>query len=112
MSNDYRAYVENRTNAIWHHGVKGQKWGVRRYQNEDGTLTPEGRARYGEYFDLVAKRWAAHNRGETNLEKLYASAQFKAYDKLVRRGYDSPDVEKMAAKYFRKYRKDNKIYLR
>lgn len=29
-----------------HHGIKGQKWGIRRYQNEDGTLTPEGRARY------------------------------------------------------------------
>ena len=30
-----------------HHGIKGQKWGVRRYQNEDGTLTAAGRARYG-----------------------------------------------------------------
>lgn len=30
-----------------HHGTKGQKWGVRRYQNEDGTLTDEGRRRYG-----------------------------------------------------------------
>lgn len=30
-----------------HHGVKGQKWGVRRYQNEDGSLTPVGRRRYG-----------------------------------------------------------------
>lgn len=29
-----------------HHGVKGQKWGVRRYQNQDGSLTPEGRLRY------------------------------------------------------------------
>ena len=29
-----------------HHGIKGQKWGIRRYQNEDGTLTAEGRARY------------------------------------------------------------------
>lgn len=30
-----------------HSGIKGQKWGVRRYQNEDGSLTPEGRKRYG-----------------------------------------------------------------
>jgi hypothetical protein len=30
-----------------HHGIKGMKWGVRRYQNADGTLTPEGERRYG-----------------------------------------------------------------
>ena len=30
-----------------HHGIKGQKWGVRRYQNADGSLTHEGRERYG-----------------------------------------------------------------
>lgn len=29
-----------------HHGIKGQKWGVRRYQNTDGSLTEEGRKRY------------------------------------------------------------------
>ena len=29
-----------------HHGIIGQKWGVRRFQNEDGTLTAEGKARY------------------------------------------------------------------
>lgn len=32
---------------LYHHGIKGQQWGVRRYQNEDGTLTAEGRKRYG-----------------------------------------------------------------
>ena len=29
-----------------HHGIKGQKWGIRRYQNEDGTLTELGKKRY------------------------------------------------------------------
>lgn len=33
-------------NSLEHHGIKGQKWGVRNYQNPDGTLTAEGRARY------------------------------------------------------------------
>ena len=31
---------------IAHHGIKGQKWGVRRYQNPDGTLTEAGKRRY------------------------------------------------------------------
>lgn len=44
--NDYRAYVENDYNSLYHYGIRGQKWGIRRYQNPDGSLTPEGRARY------------------------------------------------------------------
>ena len=31
------------SNSIAHHGVKGQRWGVRRYQNEDGSLTNRGK---------------------------------------------------------------------
>lgn len=34
-------------NALSHHGIKGQRWGIRRYQNPDGTLTEAGKARYG-----------------------------------------------------------------
>lgn len=38
---------------LYHHGIKGQKWGVRRFQNKDGTLTPAGKQKYGskENFD-------------------------------------------------------------
>ena len=39
-------YYENWT-ELYHHGVKGQKHGKRRYQNPDGSLTPEGRIHYG-----------------------------------------------------------------
>lgn len=31
---------------LYHHGIKGQRWGVRRYQNADGSLTAEGRKHY------------------------------------------------------------------
>ena len=34
-----------------HHGIKGQKWGVRRYQNADGSLTLAGRKRRNEFSD-------------------------------------------------------------
>lgn len=33
-------------NELLHSGIKGQKWGVRRFQNPDGSLTPEGKRRY------------------------------------------------------------------
>lgn len=39
------------TNYLEHHGIKGQKWGTRRFQNEDGTLTAEGKDRYGRGND-------------------------------------------------------------
>lgn len=35
-----------RQDELWHWGIKGMKWGVRRYQNKDGTLTAEGKKRY------------------------------------------------------------------
>ena len=51
------------TNTLAHHGIKGMKWGVRRYQNEDGSLTAAGRRRYGTDLDITDKR-------RTNIAKI------------------------------------------
>lgn len=37
---------------LYHHGIKGMKWGIRRYQNADGSLTPAGKKRYGSSADI------------------------------------------------------------
>lgn len=62
------------SDELQHHGILGQKWGIRRYQNADGSLTTEGRIRYR---DDGTKRPASERRA---LQKEY-NAQKKAQTK-------------------------------
>ena len=54
-------------NFLAHQGVKGQKWGLRRYQNDDGTLTELGKQRYGGMKDRgdegLIKKWTLGSEG-------------------------------------------------
>lgn len=51
---------------LYHHGVKGQRWGVRRYQNKDGSLTSYGKNRYAkELAKLEAEKERVRQQEQT-----------------------------------------------
>lgn len=65
--------------ALAHHGIKGQKWGVRRFQKADGSLTPAGKSRYASDLDRAAKN-------VKTAKKEYNRAFDKAYNRAIQ-GY-------------------------
>lgn len=76
------------SNELYHHGVKGMKWGVRRYQNADGSLTAKGKKRYSKneaYREKLAGR--ALKKADTN-KKRAEEARYNVRD-LKKRGVHS-----------------------
>ena len=92
-------FVERSPDYLEHHGILGQKWGIRRYQNPDGSLTPEGRARYGDILtqDQMKKMIKDYNLRTGSKKKLNKKTVFKTpngmYDYKGRRMNDNTDVD-------------------
>lgn len=101
-------------NYLVHHGILGQKWGIRRYQNADGTLTAEGKKRYAddladEYKTLTGKNIQQHS-GKRKLrdvsdDELRSIVNRLNLEKQYREAIDS-QVGRAAAKEGRAFAKD------
>lgn len=85
--------TEHEKDYLMHHGILGMKWGVRRYQNEDGTLTAAGKKRYGNEV--------ASSSGSKLSKKEQKKAR-KEYNKQLSREINS-EREKIAQEYKKRY---------
>lgn len=67
--------------VLSHHGIKGQKWGVRRFQNADGSLTAAGRRHYG-VGKAVGSQYPSYDEMQQTVKQ---KSMEKAYDKAINR---------------------------
>ena len=87
-----------------HHGILGMKWGLRRYQNKDGSLTPAGKTRYSGQSNPRHKpssaRKAAKQRAAALEKARKAKAEKKVYEEARKKALESGNATEVL-----KYRK-------
>lgn len=80
----YTAVADYKDNSLQHHGILGQKWGIRRFQNPDGTLTAKGRARYtdgkGNFTKSGMKKYQKDTAKDRKVNKKFYDAKEKAIE--------------------------------
>lgn len=107
-------YVIRNNDDLVHHGIKGQKWGIRRYQNEDGSLTEAGKKRYGSVeklnYKMAKKEYnKAYNEAYRKTNRLNISSKAKTdRDDAINRMYDSQKKMNTAKEAYKKSQKKNK----
>ena len=69
MGHYYGVTFSSQKDSLAHYGILGQKWGVRRFQNEDGTLTDAGKKRYGSSLDEVKSNMEKAQKREIELRR-------------------------------------------
>ena len=93
-------------NELYHHGIKGQKWGIRRYQNQDGSYTEEGRRRYLADQTKGLKRGTdKYDRVARRANAKYNRVQKRAVNKKAKQDYRLERREQM----YRDERLDDEI---
>lgn len=101
---------------LMHHGIKGQKWGVRRFQDAAGNLTAAGKKRYRDYVDTRKNQKAYEKdiKKRANADrKEYRSARRNAYGILPRHGRskeENKEAETRASEARKKYRESSSEY--
>lgn len=88
-------------NELYHYGIKGQRWGVRRYQRPDGKLTEAGQKRY--HKRLVEK--AVIIGGQANLASARAENAKKKYERTAKKAAVNP-----TDKILRKEKERKRVY--
>ena len=66
-------------NRLAHYGILGMKWGIRRFQNKDGTLTTAGKTRYSDRLTKKDNKWI-----KKNAAKITAKARKKSERELMK----------------------------